>query len=65
MVSKVAKLLNSIAPRLVKKGALLALCMLICMRGNAAEGETDRYRIVAYVAGRSAPAVMNLEKVTM
>ena len=28
------------------------------------EGQTDRYRIVAYVAGWSTPAVMHLEKVT-
>ena len=43
---------------------MLVLCILICTLGNAAVGETDRYRIVAYVAGGSTPAVMHLEKVT-
>jgi chitinase len=48
----------------VKNAALLPLCIFSCMPGNAAEGETDRYRIVAYVAARSTPAVMHLEKLT-
>ena len=52
------------ASRVVRDGALLVLCILFCMSGRAAEGETDRYRIVAYVAGWSTPAVMHLEKVT-
>jgi chitinase len=62
MVSKVAKPLKT-AVR-ISAGALLALCILTCLPGNAAAGETDPYRIVAYVAGRSTPAVMHLEKVT-
>ena len=54
----------ALALRVVKNGACLVLCILICMPGKAAPGEADRYRIVAYVAGWSTPAVMHLEKVT-
>ncbi len=48
----------------MKNVAWLVLCILICISGKAAAGEAERYRIVAYVAGWSAPAVMHLEKVT-
>jgi len=40
------------------------LLLLIAFMPWTAWGATDRYRIVAYVAGRSIPAVMHLEKVT-
>ena len=48
----------------LKNGVLLTLCILIGVSVSAAERETERYRIVAYVAGWSTPAVMHLEKVT-
>src|SRR6202163_1094976 len=54
------------APRIaVKKCTSLVLCVLICTPGIAdAAPATDRYRIVAYVAGWSTPAVIHPEKLT-
>jgi chitinase len=55
---------------LLKNFALLFLCVLICTPGHAegasgaASPATDQYRIVAYVAGWSIPAVIHPEKLT-
>ena len=58
---------------LLKNSALLLLCVLICTpdsegvlgaEGRIASPATDRYRIVAYVAGWSIPAVIHPEKLT-
>ena len=42
----------------------MILCVLVCILSHAAQGESERYRVVAYVAGWSIPAVMRLDKVT-
>ena len=49
----------------VNKCTSLLLCVLVCTPGIAdAAPATDRYRIVAYVAGWSTPAVIHPEKLT-
>src|SRR6267378_3426590 len=48
----------------VKNCASLLLCVLICAPVGKTAPATDRYRIVAYVAGWSTPAMIHPEKLT-